>query len=337
MLGVLIPSLIQVVPAMWVTALLVVYCTLVAIASLAGGWLPAMFRMTHRRTQLVLSLVSGLMLGVAFFHMLPHAAAHLPSIEWATGGAVCGLLVLFFLIRIFHFHQHGAAEEPASDKEKKHSPEEHCLGETYHSTDCPQDPHTHADHNGNGHTHQHHRMSWVGLLTGLIVHTMIDGMALAASVLGEASHHGGYAAFGLGAFLAIALHKPLDAVSIAAVMRSSGWSQQATGADNFCFCLMCPAGALIFAVAMQFLPGEPAMSGQMFPVGCALAFSAGVFICISLGDLLPEVQFHSHDRIKLSAALLLGIALAYGIHLLPGHSHSHEAPTTPAVPTAVTP
>jgi len=315
---------------MWVTSLLFVYCTLVAISSLAGGWLPEMVRMTHRRTQVVLSLVSGLMLGVAFFHMLPDANAYLPSIEWTTGAAVCGLLVLFFLIRIFHFHQHGLAEEPADG----HSPEEHCHGETCHATACESagaggltahDDHATA-HDDHATAHQHSRLSWIGLLTGLMVHTMLDGMALAASVWGEASHNSSYAAFGLGAFLAIALHKPLDAVSIAAVMGSSGWSRRAVGAVNICFCLMCPLGALIFSVAIQFIAGEPGMPGQMFPVGIALAFSAGVFICISLGDLLPEVQFHSHDRLLLSAALLTGIALAYGIHLLPGHSHSHTPP-----------
>ena len=38
-----------------------------------------------------------------------------------------------------------------------------------------------------------------------------------------------------------------------------------------------------------------------------LAFSAGTFLCIALSDLLPELQFHAHDRWKLSAALLAGV------------------------------
>ena len=41
----------------------------------------------------------------------------------------------------------------------------------------------------------------------------------------------------------------------------------------------------------------------------ALAFSAGTFLCIALSDLLPELQFHAHDRTKLSLALLAGFAL----------------------------
>ena len=51
-------------------------------------------------------------------------------------------------------------------------------------------------------------------------------------------------------------------------------------------------------------------------LGRALAFSAGAFLCVSLGDLLPEIHFHSHDRGKLALAFLLGIALAYAMHAL---------------------
>jgi len=49
--------------------------------------------------------------------------------------------------------------------------------------------------------------------------------------------------------------------------------------------------------------------------------SAGVFLCISLGDLLPELHFHSHDRFRLSLMLLLGVAIAVAIEFLPGHQH----------------
>ena len=57
----------------------------------------------------------------------------------------------------------------------------------------------------------------------------------------------------------------------------------------------------------------------------ALAFSAGAFICIALSDLLPEVQFHSHDRMKLTVAFLLGIGLAYAIGSVePEGAHASE-------------
>jgi zinc and cadmium transporter len=64
-------------------------------------------------------------------------------------------------------------------------------------------------------------------------------------------------------------------------------------------------------------------------VGCALAFSAGVFLCISLGDLLPELHFHTHDRVKLSAALLLGITISYALGYLEPHPHELPSPSAP--------
>ena len=45
------------------TQLLIVYCLGIAGFSLIGGLLPGWIKMTHTRTQLVMSLVSGLMLG----------------------------------------------------------------------------------------------------------------------------------------------------------------------------------------------------------------------------------------------------------------------------------
>ena len=68
-------------------------------------------------------------------------------------------------------------------------------------------------------------------------------------------------------------------------------------------------------------------------LGIMLGLSAGVFLCISLSDLLPEVQFHKHDRWKLSGALILGVAIAYGVGFLePAHQHG-PTPNT-AVDTA---
>ena len=41
-----------------------------------------------------------------------------------------------------------------------------------------------------------------------------------------------------------------------------------------------------------------------------------------MSDLLPELQFHRHDRIKLSMALLAGLLLAYLVGLMePDHVH----------------
>jgi len=136
------------------------------------------------------------------------------------------------------------------------------------------------------------------------LHTLIDGIALAASVADKSALDGGRQMFvGIGTFFAIFLHKPLDAMSITALIA---------------FAAMCPIGVILFFIAYRM----QLVSSHNLLVGAALAFSAGVFLCISLSDLLPEIQFHDHDRVQLSAALLAGVFVAYGIGLIePGHIH----------------
>jgi zinc and cadmium transporter len=123
---------------------------------------------------------------------------------------------------------------------------------------------------------------------------------------------------GFGVFLAILLHKPLDAMSITTVMEAGGWGRGARTITNLAFALMCPLGALLFFFGVDVV--GPARDQV---VAAALAFSAGAFICIALSDLLPEVQFHSHDRGRLTVAFLLGILIAYGIGVVEPASLHH--------------
>jgi zinc and cadmium transporter len=63
-------------------------------------------------------------------------------------------------------------------------------------------------------------------------------------------------------------------------------------------------------------------------VGYTLAFSGGTFLAIALTDLLPELHFHSHDRNKLSAALLFGLLVMWSTSLFEnGHKHDPDADT----------
>jgi zinc and cadmium transporter len=270
------------------TLLLVFYCIAISGFSLAGGLLPNWVKMTHTRTQLVMSLVSGLMLGVAFYHLLPHSVALAGGsggVDTAVWWLMVGLIAMLLLLRLFHFHQHDFSAE-----EGQH--------------------HDHHDH-GHDHAHSHapktpaHGLSWVGIALGLALHTLIDGVALGAVMHGGSAQAG---LIGIGVFLAILLHKPLDAISIVTVMEAGGWSRGARATTNAVFALMCPLGALLFFFGVDFLADS-----QNHVVAAALAFSAGAFICIALSDLLPEVHFHSHDRVKLTLAFLLGIAVAYAI------------------------
>lgn len=276
------------------------YCVAIALFSLAGGLLPNWVRMTHTRTQTIMSLVSGLMLGVAFYHLLPHSLALEPAadaIDRVVWWLMAGLITMLVLLRLFHFHQHDFSAAEAVHHDHGHE-------------------HTH-DH---GHHHEPavHHLSWLGIALGLGLHTLIDGVALGAVMLGESADGHMAALAGFGVFLAILLHKPLDALSITTVMEAGGWSRGARAVANVAFALMCPLGALLFFFGVDFLAGS-----REAVVAAALAFSAGAFVCIALSDLLPEVHFHSHDRAKLTAAFLLGIVIAYGIGWLEPATFHH--------------
>ncbi len=266
-------------------ALLTLYCLAIALVSVVGGLLPDLVRFTHTRTQVIMSLVAGLMLGVAVYHLLPHGivmAGGPGAADVAVWWLMLGLICMFLLLRMFHFHQHDFSAEEEGHHEHHHH---HPHGEPVTPV---------------------HTLSWAGIALGLAVHTLIDGVALGAVMQGD---HPGYTGLlGLGVFLAILLHKPLDAMSITALMDAGGWDRRARMAVNLLFATMCPLGALLFFHGVDLI-GE----GSDHVVAAALAFSAGAFICIALSDLLPEVHFHSHDRGKLTVAFLLGIVLAYGI------------------------
>ena len=263
--------------------LLAAYCLAIVAASLLGGWLPSAVRMTHTRTQITMSLVAGLVLGVALYHLLPHSLALLAGPEamdiaawWMTAGLICMVL----LLRIFNFHQHDF------------SPDRHDAGNS--------------------------SLGWLGIALGLGLHSTIEGLALGASV--QAGHAHGLEAglLGGGVFLAILLHKPLDALSITGTMQAARLSRRTRLKANLCFSLLCPAGAVLSYWGTGSLG-----SAQDAVLGRVLAFSAGAFLCVSLSDLLPEIHFHSHDRGKLTVAFLVGIALAYALVLVESEAMHH--------------
>ncbi len=283
-----------------------------------GGWLPGVLRLREHQMHRVMSLVAGLMLGVAILHMLPHAVHKTGNIDECAKAALLGLLTMFFMIRVFHVHQHHMGDDAAGECS-------HGLHHHEHAT--PQLQQIGAPQKQHDHSHAHagaHSFSWIGLAFGLAVHTMIDGMALGAAVQADATH-GHFLLLGLGTFVAVCLHKPLDALSITTTMASAGWSRKAQMGANLGFALMCPMGAFLFTIGVNQL------AHQSWWVGMALAFSAGVFLCIALADLLPEVAFHSQDGPALAGSLLVGILLAWGIGFLEAehlhqdlHEHSHE-------------
>ena len=274
------------------------YCLAVLAASILGGMLPHWFRLTHRGMQVAVSFVAAMMLGVGLLHMLPHALIEARSVDTGTSSneflvmlwVLGGVLAMFFIERFFCFHHHDIESDAAGELHQ-------------HEETCEHDHH-----------HHHHDITWSGAALGLTVHSIIEGVALAASVY---HRHDSLPRAGLGTFLVILLHKPFDSMTITMLMTRAGWSPQWRHIINGLFALAIPVGIMLFYAGLASeAPSTPLLA-------YSLAFSAGTFLCISLSDLLPELQFHDHDRGKLSAALVLGLALAFGVGKLETLVHRH--------------
>jgi len=270
--------------------LLTIYCALVLVASLAGGWLLLIIHPTHTRLQMAISFVAGLMLGIALLHFLPDADEQLHSLNRTAAWMLGGFLAMFFLQRFFHFHHHDSAEGDPDNCHHDHvAPGNHDHDQEHHA-------HSLAEKSAQ-------QLSWVGTALGLSLHSLLDGVALAAGV--EAGAHSHIKLAGMGVALVVILHKPFDAMAISTLMTAGGSSRLSRHVLNGLFALVSPIGAVLFYLgASQFANSDVAF------LGGALAFCAGTFLCIASSDLLPELQFHSHDRFKLSGALLAGLTVA---------------------------
>jgi zinc and cadmium transporter len=299
---------------------LTAFCTAVVVVSVLGGILPLAVMLNHTRLQVYLSFSAGAMLGAAFFHMMPEAVrvGSPETLYWTA----LGLLALFFLERFFSYHHHEAHQAAHPSRGGGARP--------------PRDPHdpeivgdvAHLDHRGHAAVHAAGAMRWGPAAIGLAVHSLVGGVALASAVAADfAVGHGIFGA-GLGVFIATLVHKPADALTITALMLESGTRRRQAHLVNLAFALMIPAGVVLFwAGTRGFLP----VSFGAW-TAAALAFSAGTFLCIALSDLLPELQFHSHDRVPMSVALLAGFALMAGTALAEPGSQRQDQRHLPAGP-----
>jgi zinc and cadmium transporter len=147
----------------------------------------------------------------------------------------------------------------------------------------------------------------------------MNGVALAAAVYAvfhplEGTVPSDLVFPGLAIFLAIVLHKPADALAISMVLSRKGVSAQKLFLVQLGFAIMVSLGVVGFYVTVEEGKLDQNLKNQV--TGFALAFSAGTFLFIALSDLLPEVQFHRHDRVPLFLALILGVALMGAIAYL---------------------
>lgn len=288
---------------------LAMFLAMIAAASIAGGTSASLLSIGHRRMQVLLSLTGGVMLGVGILHLLPHAFFQLAhDIDSTAFWVLAGFFLMFLLERAFHGHAHHAADAT-------HEPHEHAGDEAASTPQPPTCSHTHA--------HPHSpaasgsRWAWLGAFAGLALHSLADGAALAASVQADGEHGAGLLS-GFATFVAIVLHKPFDSLMIATLTIASGMQAGRRRLVTLSYATMVPLGTIAFRASLGLAPQH---ADQI--LGIAMAMAAGAFLCIAAADLLPEVEFHSHDRLLLTASLTVGIALAWGMTVLEHASGMH--------------
>lgn len=289
---------------------IVIYCLAIAAFSLLGGYLPLSARIRHRSLQFYLSFSAGAMLGAAFFHMLPESAELAPR-QFGFWTAL-GVIGLYVIERFLSPHSHNAETD---DHDHAHEPAGHAHGEHQHPEAHPAAP----------------QIAGWSAVAGLTIHTVLGGIALGSAVLGSNNARD----VGLAVFLATIFHKPADALTISTLLIKGGTSRSHALLVQVFFACLIPLGVVVFCLGQRFLEAH---LGSSF-TGCVMAFSAGTFLCIALSDLLPEVQFHSHDRFKLFLAVVGGAALMYATSMFEaphGHGkaeddHKEHSLRTPAI------
>ncbi|HEU5319357.1 MAG TPA: ZIP family metal transporter, partial [Methylomirabilota bacterium] len=131
-------------------------------------------------------------------------------------------------------------------------------------------PHFHFGEETHAEALLHPSAGWLAAL-GLGVHTLFDGVAIAAGFLVSP-------ALGAVLFVAVLLHKLPEGFTIASIMLASGRSRGAAVGAGAALGALTLAGALLTGAFAQH------------HVGYALAVSAGVTIYVAASDLIPEVN-----------------------------------------------
>jgi len=141
--------------------------------------------------------------------------------------------------------------------------------------------HTLAPHFHFGEEHHHvTKVVSFSALAGLMLHTFVDGVAIASGF--GVSH-----ALGLLVFLAILLHKLPEGLAISSLFLASGESRRAAFAASGALAV----SSLIGAILTQAIP----ILGQY-----GLPLAAGVTLYVGASNLVPEIQGKREWRLPVS-------------------------------------
>ena len=134
---------------------------------------------------------------------------------------------------------------------------------------------------------------------GLIVHAVVDGLAVGASVSSSTET-------GLIVFAAVLLHKGPAAFGLSSFLQHIQIDRAKSQMYLLLFALSSPVVAILsfFALKDTSLATDDNL-------GLALMFSAGTFIYVATVDVLPEVHNHDHENESPTLFVILGMVLVF--------------------------
>ncbi len=139
-----------------------------------------------------------------------------------------------------------------------------------------------------------HSITSLSAFSGLAIHSFFDGLALAAAFTAGES-------VGLLVLIGLCLHKTVVAFSLASTM-IMGEKPRTAWTYLIVFALVSPLATII---SYAFLN-----AGEFAYTGPALCLSAGIFMFVTMCDILPEAFHHRSNDVKQLLFLLLGLAVA---------------------------
>src|SRR5439155_25526704 len=215
---------------------LALFSILIALFALLIGLLPFRGEISHTRLQFYLTFSAGVMLGAAFFHVMPDAIEQSGK-EYVGVWMALAVVGLFCIERFIAPHSH----EVDDHHHEENSGEKHIHHEHEHEHEM-------------GHEHGHARLpeyraaapavaGWMAVL-GLTIHTFMNGVGLAGSVENDLPKSIGFLGIpGLAMFLAVFLHKPADALAISTVLTRKRVTRRKITWVQLGYVAMIPAGA----------------------------------------------------------------------------------------------
>lgn len=256
------------------------YSGMIGVSVMIGGLIPLFFSWSRRQLHILLAFSAGMMLAVTLIHLLPTAFEILGGAE--SGAALYVLAGFLFLYLLDKFVTMHICEAFECDV--------HSIGPS--------------------------------AFVGMTAHAITDGVALGSGLLidqvaqhahGGMGRLGGLSGLGLVLFLTIFFHKLPESFSLTTIlMHESRMNRGKIFFFNLLMIVTIPLGASL----SLFFVGDGATA---FP-GIALAFSAGVFLHMSLSDLLPHVHEHAEAKMPVVISFLVGLASVIGIDRWLGHA-----------------